>query len=161
MVGWQHFLHDRSMERRRDSLRRSGLRAARLRPEGSDVLCAFRVTPQSVVAPEEAAAAVAGESSTMRWRDRFLFCVEAVNRAQAATGEIKGHYLNVTAATMEQMYERANFAKELGSVIVMIDLTIGYTAIQSGWPTGPAPTESSCTCTAPATPPTPGRRPTG
>lgn len=67
----------------------------------------------------------------MRWRDRFLFCMEAVNKAQAATGEIKGHYLNVTAGTMEAMYERAEFAKELGSVIVMIDLTIGYTAIQS------------------------------
>jgi ribulose-bisphosphate carboxylase large chain len=67
----------------------------------------------------------------MRWRDRFLFCMEAVNRAQAATGEIKGHYLNCTAATMEEMYERADFAKELGSVIVMIDLTVGYTAIQS------------------------------
>jgi len=67
----------------------------------------------------------------MRWRDRFLFCMEAVNRAVAATGEIKGHYLNVTAGTMEEMYERADFAKELGSVIVMIDLTVGYTAIQS------------------------------
>src|SRR4051812_26546519 len=67
----------------------------------------------------------------MRWRDRFLNCMEAVNRAQAATGEIKGHYLNVTAGTMEDMYERAEFAKELGSVIVMIDLVIGYTAIQS------------------------------
>jgi ribulose-bisphosphate carboxylase large chain len=32
---------------------------------------------------------------------------------------------------MEEMYERADFAKELGSVIVMIDLVIGYTAIQS------------------------------
>ena len=67
----------------------------------------------------------------MRWRDRYLFTMEAVNRAQAATGEIKGHYLNVTAGTMEDMYERAAFAKELGSVIIMIDLTIGYTAIQS------------------------------
>ena len=67
----------------------------------------------------------------MRWRDRFLYCMEGVNRAEAATGEIKGHYLNVTAATMEDMYERAEFAKELGSVIVMIDLVIGYTAIQS------------------------------
>ncbi|MBW8484807.1 form I ribulose bisphosphate carboxylase large subunit [Actinomadura parmotrematis] len=67
----------------------------------------------------------------MRWRDRFLYCMEAVNRAQAASGEIKGHYLNVTAGTMEAMYERAGFAKELGSVIVMIDLTVGYTAIQS------------------------------
>ncbi|HEY8636838.1 MAG TPA: RuBisCO large subunit C-terminal-like domain-containing protein, partial [Candidatus Limnocylindrales bacterium] len=62
---------------------------------------------------------------------RFLFCIEAVNRASAATGEVKGHYLNVTAATMEDMYERAEFAKELGSVVVMIDLVIGYTAIQS------------------------------
>jgi len=67
----------------------------------------------------------------MHWRDRFLYCMEAVNRAQAATGEVKGHYLNVTAATMEDMYERAEFAKELGSVIIMIDLVIGYTAIQS------------------------------
>ena len=69
--------------------------------------------------------------SFMHWRDRFLYCIEAVNRAQAASGEVKGHYLNVTAATMEDMYERAELAKELGSVIVMIDLVIGYTAIQS------------------------------
>ncbi|HSC07012.1 MAG TPA: form I ribulose bisphosphate carboxylase large subunit [Steroidobacteraceae bacterium] len=67
----------------------------------------------------------------MHWRDRFLYCMEAVNRAQAATGEVKGHYLNVTAATMEDMYERAELAKQLGSVIIMIDLVIGYTAIQS------------------------------
>src|SRR3954467_2012387 len=67
----------------------------------------------------------------MRWRDRFLYSMEGVNRAMAETGEIKGHYLNVTAATMEEMYERAEFAKELGSVVVMIDLTIGYSAMQS------------------------------
>ncbi|HWO69908.1 MAG TPA: ribulose-bisphosphate carboxylase large subunit [Actinomycetota bacterium] len=66
-----------------------------------------------------------------RWRDRFLYCMEAVHRATERTGEIKGHYLNVTAATMEEMYERAEFAKELGSVIVMIDLTIGFTAMGS------------------------------
>jgi ribulose-bisphosphate carboxylase large chain len=67
----------------------------------------------------------------MRWRDRYLFCMEAVNRAAEATGEVKGHYLNVTAASMEEVYERAEFAKELGSVIVMMDLTIGYTAMTS------------------------------
>jgi ribulose-bisphosphate carboxylase large chain len=67
----------------------------------------------------------------MHWRDRYLYCMEAVNRAQAMTGEVKGTYLNVTAGTMEDMYERAEFAKELGSVIIMIDLVIGYTAIQS------------------------------
>jgi ribulose-bisphosphate carboxylase large chain len=32
---------------------------------------------------------------------------------------------------MEDMYERADFARDLGSTIVMIDLVIGYTAIQS------------------------------
>ena len=67
----------------------------------------------------------------MRWRERYLYGMEAVNRASAATGEVKGHYLNVTAGTMEDMYERAEFARELGSVIVMIDLVAGYTAIQS------------------------------
>jgi ribulose-bisphosphate carboxylase large chain len=67
----------------------------------------------------------------MRWRDRYLYSMEGVNRAMEATGEIKGHYLNVTAATMEDMYERAEFAKEVGSIIIMIDLTIGFTAIQS------------------------------
>ena len=67
----------------------------------------------------------------MHWRDRYLYVMDAVNKASAATGEVKGSYINVTAGTMEQMYERAEFAKDLGSVIVMIDLVIGYTAIQS------------------------------
>src|SRR5512138_3698424 len=67
----------------------------------------------------------------MHWRDRFLFAMEGVNKAMAHTGEVKGHYLNVTAATMEDMYERAELAKALGSPIVMVDLVVGYTAIQS------------------------------
>ncbi|MGH9269413.1 MAG: ribulose-bisphosphate carboxylase large subunit [Acidimicrobiales bacterium] len=67
----------------------------------------------------------------MRWRDRFLYSIEGVSRAIEQTGEIKGHYMNVTAATMEDMYERAAFAKELGSVIIMIDLVVGYTAMTS------------------------------
>ena len=67
----------------------------------------------------------------MRWRERFSYVMEGVNRAAAASGEVKGSYLNITAATMEDMYERAEFAKVVGSVIVMIDLVIGYTAIQS------------------------------
>jgi ribulose-bisphosphate carboxylase large chain len=67
----------------------------------------------------------------MRWRDRYLFAMEGVNRAAEQTGEVKGHYLNVTAASMEDMYERAEFARELGSVIVMVDLTVGYTALHS------------------------------
>ncbi len=35
----------------------------------------------------------------MRWRDRFEFVMEAVKKAESETGERKGHYLNVTAAT--------------------------------------------------------------
>jgi hypothetical protein len=36
-------------------------------PKDSDLLCAFRITPQEGVPPEEAGAAVAGESSTATW----------------------------------------------------------------------------------------------
>ncbi len=67
----------------------------------------------------------------MRWHDRFGYVMEAVSRAEAATGEVKGSYMNVTAGTMEEMYERSEYAKELGSIIIMIDLTVGYTAMQS------------------------------
>jgi len=67
----------------------------------------------------------------MHWRDRFLYVMDGVNKASAATGEVKGSYLNITAATMEDMYERAEFAKDLGSVVIMVDLVIGWTAIQS------------------------------
>lgn len=65
----------------------------------------------------------------MRWRDRFLFCAEAIFKSQAETGEIKGHYLNATAGTCEEMIKRAVFARELGAPIVMHDyLTGGFTA---------------------------------
>jgi ribulose-bisphosphate carboxylase large chain len=57
--------------------------------------------------------------------------MEGINKAASKTGCVKGSYLNVTAATMEEMYERAEFARELGSIIIMVDLVIGYTAIQS------------------------------
>ncbi|MFM9135515.1 MAG: form I ribulose bisphosphate carboxylase large subunit [bacterium] len=65
----------------------------------------------------------------MRWRDRYEFVAEAIRQAQSETGEIKGHYLNVTAPTVEDMFERAKFAKELGMPIIMHDfLTAGFTA---------------------------------
>jgi ribulose-bisphosphate carboxylase large chain len=67
----------------------------------------------------------------MRWRERFLYVQEGITRASAATGEVKGSYLNITAGTMEDVYERAEYAKDIGTVIVMIDLVMGYTAIQS------------------------------
>ncbi len=61
----------------------------------------------------------------MRWRDRYTFVMEAVRHAEHETGERKGHYLNVTAPDVEQMLERAEYAKELGSPIVMHDFLVG------------------------------------
>merc|ERR1712196_547044 len=67
----------------------------------------------------------------MRYRERFLYTMEGVNRAVASSGEVKGHYLNATAGTMEECYERAELADDLGSIIIMGDLVLGYTALQS------------------------------
>ncbi|AWD21515.1 form I ribulose bisphosphate carboxylase large subunit [Pseudogemmobacter blasticus] len=68
----------------------------------------------------------------MRWRDRFDFCQEAIVKAEAETGERKGHYMNVTAATMEEVYKRAEYAKEIGTPIIMSDyLTLGWAAHNS------------------------------
>nr|YP_010700482.1 ribulose-1,5-bisphosphate carboxylase/oxygenase, large subunit [Strombomonas costata]WCH63621.1 ribulose-1,5-bisphosphate carboxylase/oxygenase, large subunit [Strombomonas costata] len=67
--------------------------------------------------------------SFMRWRDRFLFCAEAIYNPQSETGEIKGHYLNATAGTCEEMYKRAAFAAQIGVPIIMHDyITGGFTA---------------------------------
>ena len=47
-------------------------------PKETDIVCLFRITPQEGVDPEEAAAAVAGESSTATWTvvwtDRLTAC---------------------------------------------------------------------------------------
>ncbi|CAM6042414.1 unnamed protein product, partial [Sphagnum compactum] len=144
----------------------------------TDILAAFRMTPQPGVPPEEAGAAVAAESSTgnvfgfkalraLRLEDLrippsytktfqgpphgiqverdklnkygrpLLGCtikpklgLSAKNYGRAAeTGEIKGHYLNATAGTCEEMMKRAAFARELGAPIIMHDyLTGGFTA---------------------------------
>ncbi|KAM4091466.1 hypothetical protein ACJW30_09G137800 [Castanea mollissima] len=61
--------------------------------------------------------------------DRFLFCAEAIYKVQAETSEIKGHYLNATTGTCEEMIKRVVFARELGVPIVTHDyLTGGFTA---------------------------------
>ncbi|KAL2942396.1 Ribulose bisphosphate carboxylase large chain, partial [Bienertia sinuspersici] len=143
----------------------------------TDILAAFRVSPQPGVPPEEAGAAVAAESSTGTWTTvwtdgltsldhykRRCYHIEPVAgeenqyicyvaypldlfeegsvtnmftsivgnvfgfkalralrledlRIPAETGEIKGHYLNATAGTCEDMMKRAVFARELGAPI--------------------------------------------
>jgi ribulose-bisphosphate carboxylase large chain len=59
----------------------------------------------------------------MRWRERFLNCMEGINRAAAATGEVKGSYLTL----LLQQWKKYTcwYAKEVGSVVIMIDLVMG------------------------------------
>lgn len=51
----------------RYTIRRDGLLSPDYTPKETDILCAFRLTPQEGVEPVEAGAAVAGESSTATW----------------------------------------------------------------------------------------------
>jgi ribulose-bisphosphate carboxylase large chain len=48
----------------------------------------------------------------MRWRERFLYCMEGINRASAATGEVKGSYLNITAGTWKKYTNVQNTLKQ-------------------------------------------------
>lgn len=68
----------------------------------------------------------------MRWRQRFDFVQEAIDKAEAETGERKGHYLNVTAPTPEDMYKRAEYAKAIGSRIIMHDFLSGGFCANTG-----------------------------
>lgn len=63
-----------------------------------------------------------------RWRDRFMYVMDRVKAAEAKTGEAKGHWLNVTAGSTEEMLRRTEFAAAQGSRFIMIDyLTVGFT----------------------------------
>jgi len=62
----------------------------------------------------------------------FLFVADAIHKSQAETGEIKGHYLNVTAPPAKMM-KRAEFT-EISMPIIMHDyLTGGFTANLARW----------------------------
>ena len=52
-------------------------------PKQTDILACFRVTPQDGVDPEEAAAAVAGESSTATWTVVWTDRLMAADRYRA------------------------------------------------------------------------------
>jgi ribulose-bisphosphate carboxylase large chain len=68
----------------------------------------------------------------MRWRQRFDFVMEAIDKAERETGERKGHYLNVTAPTPDEMFKRAEHAKELGAPIIMHDYITGGFCANTG-----------------------------
>ena len=64
-----------------------------------------------------------------RWRDRFLYGMDAVKRAEAETGEAKGHFFNVTANSTEEALRRLETIAAQGSRYIMYDfLTAGFAA---------------------------------
>ena len=64
-----------------------------------------------------------------RWRDRFFYGIDAVRRAEAETGEAKGHFFNVTAGSTEESLRRLEAIAAQGSRYVMYDfLTAGFAA---------------------------------
>lgn len=64
-----------------------------------------------------------------RWRDRFLYGMDAVKLAEAETGEAKGHFFNVTASSTEEALRRLEFICAQGSRYVMYDfITAGFAA---------------------------------
>ncbi len=64
-----------------------------------------------------------------RWRDRFLYGMEAIKRAEAETGEAKGHFFNVTSNSTEEALRRLEYIASQGSRYIMYDfLTAGFAA---------------------------------
>ena len=64
-----------------------------------------------------------------RWRDRFRYGIDAVQKAEAETAEAKGHFFNVTAGSTEESLRRLEFIASQGSRYIMYDfLTAGFTA---------------------------------
>jgi len=64
-----------------------------------------------------------------RWRDRFLYGMDAVKRAEAETSEAKGHFFNVTAGSTSEALQRMEYAAAQGSRFIMYDfITAGFAA---------------------------------
>ena len=64
-----------------------------------------------------------------RWRDRFHYAIDAVQRAEKETGEAKGHFFNVTANSTEEALRRLEHIAAQGTRYVMYDfLTAGFAA---------------------------------
>ena len=138
LLGADHQAQARAV---RAQLRPGGLRGAARRPRLHQGRREHQLASRSCAG---------GTGSCSRWRRS--------TGPRSGPGEIKGHYLNVTAATMEDMYERADFAKEPRQRRHHGRPHRRLHRAALDVPVGPRATASCCTCTGPATAPTPGRR---
>src|ERR1700733_15767888 len=91
-------------------------------PKDTDVLCAFRITPQPGVDPIEAAAAVAGESSTATWTVVWTDRLTAHEHYQAKAYDVsavpgrEGEYIAKMASAVER-FEEGAIASMTGSSV--------------------------------------------
>ena len=91
-------------------------------PKDTDMLALFRITPQDGVDPEEAAAAVAGESSTATWTvvwtDRLTACERIAPRpiASSRCPARPGQYFGYIAYDLD-LFEEGSIANLTASII--------------------------------------------
>ena len=91
-------------------------------PKDTDILCAFRITPQAGVDPEEAAAAVAGESSTATWTVVWTDRLTAHEHYQAKAYSCQpvpgtpGQYIALIAYDID-LFEEGSIANLTSSII--------------------------------------------
>src|SRR5712675_928494 len=91
-------------------------------PKPTDVLAAFRITPQDGVPPEEAGAAVAGESSTATWTVVWTDRLTAYEHYQAkcyrvdAVPNAPGQFIALIAYGLD-LFEEGSIANLTSSII--------------------------------------------
>ena len=91
-------------------------------PRDTDILAAFRITPQPGVDPIEAAAAVAGESSTATWTVVWTDRLTAHEHYQAKAYDVaavpgrQGEYIAKIAYDLD-LFEEGSIANLTSSII--------------------------------------------
>ena len=113
---------ERYKRRRHASTRRWATGTPDYEPKDTDVLALFRITPQDGVDPDEAAAAVAGESSTATWTvvwtDRLTACEQyraKAYRVDPVPGS-PGQYFAYIAYDLD-LFEPGSIANLTASII--------------------------------------------
>src|SRR5512134_2087743 len=102
-------------------------------PAETDVLALFRITPQEGVDPEEAAAAVAGESSTATWTVVWTDRLTACDRYRAKAYRVEpvpgqdGQYFAHIAYDLD-LFEEGSIANLTASIIGNV---FGFKAIKA------------------------------
>ncbi|HIP66541.1 MAG TPA: ribulose-bisphosphate carboxylase large subunit [Candidatus Nanopusillus sp.] len=65
-----------------------------------------------------------------KWKERFDYAFDALDKAEAETGEKKLYLTNITDISIERMVERLDYIKERGHKQVMLDVYIlGFPAL--------------------------------